>query len=198
MTLFGFFSRLQFRIWSQRDALLLVRPTDVPVEPSLIEACPGTFVPVSEENLHDCAAFEDRAHYVPTYRKMLEAGSFGHFGYLDGTCVYREWLQQKGEVLFDGCPVLQLRENEGYSCYVFCDPRARGNGFQAAGIAHMAQRFPELTFYTIVLTEKKITRKNYLKNGYVPHTLITVKNRFFHRTLTRKELSPEEAKTYLC
>ena len=191
MTLRHFFQRLRFHMWSQRDALLLVRPAGKPTRMDLLESCPAEFRPITMDNLRDCLEFESQS-YIPVYRNMLAKGYDGHFGYMDGQCVYRAWVQRSGKIDFDGCTVMTLDEQEWYSCYVYCAPDARGNGLQAASIADTVRRFPEQTGYSIVLPEKPRSLSNYLKNGFTPKLRLTVKNRFLRRTLIKRELSTEE------
>ena len=197
MTVFEFCKALRRRIWSDSEILLLVRPAGKPLDDTKRKPCPGEFRMVTEENIQDCADFEDAVKYVPIYRGMLESGDYGQYGYLNGNCVYREWLQRTGDLVFDGCKVRALRENECISHYVFCAPDARGKGFQAASGAHLISLFPEKVFYTMVLPEKPVSLKNYLQNGYEIRSLLTVKNRFFRRTLMETPLSAEDVLAYL-
>lgn len=196
MTLFEFYRAIRRRIWSNNSILLLVRSAGKPLHK---EERPflGEFCQITEQNIGDCATFESPSQYIPIYQKRLKRGDYGQYGYLNGTCVYREWIQQSGVILFDGCTVLELRDHECCSEYVFCAPSARGNGFQAASGAHLISLFPEWTFYTMVLPEKPISLMNYMRNGYEIHSLLTVKNRFFRRKLTEEVLSSEEAAAYM-
>ncbi len=183
------------RLWFEQTIMLLVRPEHAKVHSEWLEQCPGSFCTVSEMNLGDCLEIED-AHYLALYQKMLMRGDYGQFGYLNGKCVYRAWLQRSGDIEFQGCSVLTLKEREGYSCYDYCAPSARGNGFQAAGIARVIQKFPELTIYTLILPTKPWSLRNYLRNGFEPQSLITVKRRFFYKKLVNKTISLEERKRY--
>lgn len=196
MTVSEFCKALRRRLWSDSKILLLVRPAGKPLDDAKRKPCPGEFRMVTEENIQDCAAFEDAARYVPVYREMLARGDYGQYGYLGRNCVYREWLQQSGDLVFDGCKVRALLENECISHYVFCAPAARRNGFQSNGGARLVSLFPGKTFYTLVRPENSVSLKNFLRNGYEIQSLLTVKNRFFRRTLTEKVLSPEEANLY--
>lgn len=191
-----FFRWLEFRLWSERSILLLVRSAEKQPEESLRKPCPGEFRPVTENNVIDCAAFENANRRVPIYREMLKRGDYGQYGYWNGVCVYREWLQMSGDVTFDGCIAFTLQENECSSQYVFCAPSARNNGFQAASGFHLAELFPQITFYTMVLPEKLNSLRNYWRCAFEIHSRITVKNRFFHRTLTTTPLSRDESRAF--
>ena len=160
-----------------------------------IQNCPAEFRPITLENLQDCLEFESQS-YIPVYKNMLAKGYDGHFGYIDGKCVYRAWVQHSGEIEFDGCMVMTLGQDEWYSCYVYCAPTARGNGLHGASIADTVRNSQNGTGYTIVLPEKPWSMNNYLKNGFYPKLRFTVKNRFFRRTITKKELSAVEVSQY--
>lgn len=190
MTIAEFLHLLRHRLWSTCEIILLVRSPDTPLPKHAI-SCPGEFRDVTEENIRDCGQFEDIS-MVSVYRKMLSDGFSGQYGYLNGACVYRAWTQHRGKIDFEGCTVMSLPEHAWYSCYVYCAPEARGNGFHRAGIAETIRQFPDETAYTMILPEKPWSMRNYILNGFKPYSSITAKNRFLHRSLCERLLSPDE------
>lgn len=114
MTISQILNRLRHRLWSTTEVLLLVRPANVPLLERVNKVCPGEFRAVTEENIQDCAQFEDASHYVPVYREMLKRGDAVRFGYLDGNCVFRHCMQLSGTFFEDGCvlfaPLLQRKD----------------------------------------------------------------------------------------
>lgn len=191
-----FLTRLRHRLWSTSTALLLVRPAGTVVTIPEEKRCPGELREVTEENIMDCAAFEDAALYVPIYRSMLEKGDIIHFGYLNGRCVFRRCMQLHGTFDFDGCAVRSLKENEAYTHFSYCAPEGRGNHFQLASLSNMYETHPMVRGYTIIKEDNIPSLKNCYRAGYEPYSLLTVKNRLFHRALTEQVLSPEEQLRY--
>ena len=144
------YHRLRDGLWSTHSNLLPVRPAgDLPDETQR-KYCKGTFVPVAEENIQDCAAFENPNHYVPVYRDMLQRGDYIHYGYVDGECVFRHCLQKSGQVTLQGCTVRTLSSQEAYIHYGFCAPKARGLGFHAESIYRFCTAFPQLQLFALV------------------------------------------------
>lgn len=195
MKISEFITRLKFHMWSQRSILLLTRPAWKTLDKDKIKFCPGEFRLVDNNNLLDCLKFDDFTH-IKTYKKMLKNGDSGQYGYLNGVCVYREWIQKSGDVIFDGCKVFALKDKEGQSCYNYCTPSARCNGFQSAGLAFQIKLYPEMTLYSMVLPENKVSLANFLNVGYEIQSIITVKNRIFFRSLKEEVLSMEEKELY--
>lgn len=56
--------------------------------------------------------------------------------------------------------------------------------------------FFDCTAYTLIEPQNKRSLVGAFRGGYEVRSLLTVKNRFFRRTLTEKVLSPEEANLY--
>lgn len=196
MTVFEFCKALRRRIWSDSEILLLVRPAGKPLDDTKRKPCPGEIRAVTEKDLSDCAAFEDAARYVPVYREMLKRGDLLHFGYLNGKCVYRHAAQCSGDITHDGCFVRRLQPHEIYTHHSYCAPEARGNGFQPESLRQMFLTFFDCTAYTLIEPQNKRSLVGAFRGGYEVRSLLTVKNRFFRRTLTEKVLSPEEANLY--
>lgn len=196
MKITAFLTRLRHRLWSTSTSLLLVRPAGTVVTIPEEKRCPGELRAVTEENLMDCAAFEDPAHYVPIYRSMLEKGDMILFGYLNGRCVFRHCMQLHGTFDFDGCVVRSLKENEAYILFGYCAPEGRGNHFHLSSLVYMASTHITKTNYTIVKEDNIRSLKDCYRAGYEPYSLLTVKNRFFHRALAEQVLSPEERLRY--
>ena len=196
MTVFEFCKALRRRIWSDSEILLLVRPAGKPLDDTRRKPCPGEIRAVTEKDLPDCAAFEDAARYVPVYREMLRRGDVVHFGYLNGRCVFRHCMQMSGEITFSSCGIRRLGPHEGYVHYGFCAPQARGNGFHAESLYRFCHWEADFTVFAIVRENNSSSLKGCFRSGYEVRSLLTVKNRFFRRTLTEKVLSPEEARRY--
>lgn len=174
------------RIYSNSEILLLKREP-YEISNKIRKDFPGIFCKVTEDNINDCLSFED-VSFISIYRKMLTNGDIGQYGYLNGKCVFRSWLQCSGEIKFKGCTIHSLKENEFNSHYTFCAPEARGNGFQYEGIRQLLNMYPDGVFYSMVLPEKKISLNNYKENGFKVYQQIRVENRFFQRRLKRKLL----------
>lgn len=193
MSLNTFFSRLANRLWSDHEMLLLVRPADKPLDEALHKPCAGEFRPVTEQNINDCAAFEDAARYVPVYREMLQRGDVVHFGYIDGQCVFRHCMQTSGSFTYEGCPVRTLATGEVYTTYGFCAPAARGKGLLAESLYQFFLSHFHDTAYTLVAPENVSSLRSCYRNGYEIRSRIVVKCRFLRRTLTETSLAPTEA-----
>lgn len=191
-----FFTRLRHRLWSTSTSLLMVQPAGTVVTIPEEKRCPGELRKVTEENIMDCSAFEDPAHYVPVYRAMLKQGDMVLFGYLNGRCVFRHCLQLHGSFDFDGCAVRLLSDTEDYVHYVYCAPEFRGNHFQLAALAYSASMYHSQRSYAVVKEDNMSSLKNFYRAGYEPYSLLTVKNRLFHRALTERVLSQEEQERY--
>ncbi|MEY8261591.1 hypothetical protein AALA80_14740 [Oscillospiraceae bacterium 50-60] len=197
MTFVEFYRAVRRRIWSDNTILLLVRPAGKPLDRSAQKYGPGEIRTVTEKDLADCAAFEDAAVYAPIYRKMLKKGDVIHFGYLNGKCVYHHAAQCSGDVIFDGCLVRHLQPGEITTCMSYCAPEARGHGFQQKSLYQMFLTYFDFTSYTLVRPQNTPSLIAVFRVGYEAHSLLTVKNRFFHRRLTERLLSLEEAEAYI-
>lgn len=184
MTISEFTTRFMHRLWSTNTILLLVRPIGKPLDDSFHKPCPGEFCPITAKNIEDCASFENAEHYVPIYREMLSNGDYGHYGYLDGECVFREWVQVSGTFCFEGCPVRLLSENQGYIHYAYCTPEARGNGFMTRGVFLLTQAYLDRQLFALVREDNLPSLKSLRRNGFEIYSKLTVKNRFFRRKLT--------------
>lgn len=53
--------RLRQSFWSTHSILLLTHPAGAPATPFPLKPCVGELRPVTEDDLPDCAAFEDAA-----------------------------------------------------------------------------------------------------------------------------------------
>lgn len=191
------YHKLQYRIWSTGSILLLVRPANAPVDPFPCKPCAGELRAVTEADLPDGAAFEDPAHYLPVYKKMLERGGVIHFGYLGGKCVYRHAATFSGTLDFRGCVVRRLGEKEMFTHFSYCAPEARGGGWQTESLREFFRLFPGYRSYTCVKDDNFPSLIPCFRAGYRPYSRITVKKRFFRSALTETPLTEEEAEDLL-
>lgn len=194
------YSRLKYykeRIYSTHSILLLVRPAKEFAAEMQHKPCPGEFRAVTEDNIHDCAAFEDADHYVPVYRSMLEKGDYVVFGYLNGVCVFRHAMQKSGDISFAHSTIRQLKENEAYVHYGFCAPEARGQGFHSESIYRFCKDNPSHTLYAMVEEKNIASLRGCVRNGFHIHSRLTVKYRFFRRWFKETPISPAEAEAIL-
>lgn len=67
-------ARFKNGFWSTDSVPLLIRPANAPVNPFPSNPCVGELRLATENDLPDCAAFEDAAVYVPIYRDMIRRG----------------------------------------------------------------------------------------------------------------------------
>lgn len=102
------FRKIKERGWSTHTTMLVHRPAGRPIDEAKRKTCPGTFRRVTEENIGDCAGFENASRYVPLYRSMLKRGERLYYGYLDERCVFRCALKQEGTVFYSGQKILSL------------------------------------------------------------------------------------------
>lgn len=196
MKISNFFKRVAHRFWSTSTSLLLVRPSKTAVTIPEEKRCPGELREGTEETVMDCGAFEDPVRYVPIYRSMLEKGDIVLLGYLGGRCVFRYCMQLKGIFEFDGCVVRSLNSEESYIHYIYCAPEGRGNHFQLAALDYTSSKYLLHKNYTIVKEDNIPSLKSFYQSGYDAYSLLTVKNRLFHRTLTERILTQEERLLY--
>lgn len=195
MTITEFLKLFKKRLWSQCSILLLVRPGGKPIPTDMQKPCTGELRWATDEMLDDCLSFQT-PEQVAQLKAILKSGSRVHLGYIDGNCVYRHMLRFQGPVDFDGCIVYQLGPNEMITERSFCAPSARGHHFQQKSLFEMFKAYPERTSYTEIRAENPASLLGALRCGYEIRSLLTVKNRFFHRTLIQTPLSPEEAVRY--
>lgn len=191
------YRRPRYRLWSTHSILLLVRPANAPVDPFPSKPCIGELRFVTEEDLPDCAAFEDPAHYVPVYREMLRRGDLVLFGYLDGTCVFRCCLQCGGPILYQGYTERELAANEAYVHYVFCAPAARRKGFHKAALRYLRAACPGRVLYAQVMEDNIPSLRGFFRTGFRPYSRLTVKNRLFRSVLTEIPLAEEEVEALM-
>lgn len=185
MRLNKLFHLILHRFYSNSEILLLVRKPQKITQES--KDFSGVFRMITENNIKDCVNFED-ASFVTIYKNMLAKGNIGHYGYLNGECVFRSWLQCSGDIKFEGCIVHHLKENEYNSYFTFCAPEARGNRFQYESISQWIHMYPDGRFYAMVLPQKEISLNNYKRNGFKVYQLIRVENRLFQRRLKKTSL----------
>lgn len=198
MNFFEFFERVKQRLWSQGSALLLIRPAGKALDESKRKPSCVEFRPVTEDNIFDCAAFEDANRYVPVYREFLSRDGYVHFGYLDGKCVFRHVIEAVDAFFWEECLVRQAEEGEKlhYIRYGFCSPQARGKGCHSQSLFFMAEKYSDFDLYAIVFPDNYASLKGFFRSGFEVQSLITVKHRFFRRVLMEKVLSPEEKAEY--
>ncbi|MDE6454831.1 MAG: hypothetical protein K2L38_02710, partial [Dysosmobacter sp.] len=146
-------TRLKNGLWSTDSILLLVRPAGAPVDPFPAKPCIGEIRLATESDLPDCAAFEDAAHYVPIYQDMLRQGDLIHFGYLNGRCVYRHAAKTSGILTFSQHTVRRLGEKELITHFSYCDPSARGGGWQTESLREFFRARFDSTSYTLILED---------------------------------------------
>lgn len=189
--------RLRRGLWSTGSTLLLVRPAGAPVDPFPSKPCIGELRLVTEDDLPDCAAFEDAAHYVPIYRDMLRRGDLIHFGYLNGKCVYRHAARVSGNLEFSGHALRRLGEKEIVTHFSHCAPEARGGGWQTESLREFFRARFDCTSYTFVLEDNLPSLISCFRAGYRPYSRLTDKNRFFRNTISEVPFSSEEAEALL-
>lgn len=192
-----FLRALRRRLWSQQESLLLMRPAGRLPDESRRKPCPGSFQMVTEDNIMDCATFEDAARYTPIYRRMLEAGDLVWYGYIDGVCCCRLCLQKSGSFDCSGVLVRTLASEESYIQYVYCDPKYRGNGLHTAGVHHFCTAYPNHTIYTLVEETNKASLHGFARNGFEVTSRLVVKNRFLFRWLREQKISKAESDAIL-
>ena len=179
--------------WSTDSILLLIRPAGAPVDPFPSRPSAGKLRLVTEEDLPDCAAFEDPTVYVPIYREMLRQGDLIYFGYLNGKCVYRHVATSSQNVCFAGHIVHHLGEREMMTHYSLCTPAARGGGWQTESLREFFHSRFDYTSYTLISEYNYASLISAFRAGYCPHSRLTVKKRiFFHSTLLDTPLSSAE------
>lgn len=139
MPIKSFLLRQRNHLWSTKSTLLLVRPAGKPLDETQHKPCDGILRPVTEENIQDCAAFENPSHYVPIYRSMLKNGDQVFFGYLGEKCVFRCATMHKGEITLADNSFHSLQEGELLIHYSFCAPAARGHGLHSESIYQISK-----------------------------------------------------------
>ena len=181
--------------WDTDTMLFLRRPAGKPLDEAKRKPCPGTFRPVTEENLLDCAVFEDAERYLPVYRSIMKRGHLLRFGYLDGRCVFRYAIQPRGKVLYTGNFGVELGPNEMYIYHIYCLPEARGKGFHPESLWQLTEEFPDAAFYAMVKPGNRSSLRAFYRAGYEPYLTLSGKRRFFLRLGLKKELlTPEEVR----
>lgn len=190
-------SRFKNDLWSTDSILLLVRPANAPVAPFPSKPCIGELRLVTEDHLPDCAAFENAAVYVPIYQKMLRQGDLVHFGYLNGKCVYRHAAKTSGILVFSGHTVRCLGEKELITHFSYCDPSARGGGWQTESLREFFRVRFDSTSYTLILEDNYSSLISCFRAGYQPYSRLTVKKRFFRSTLSETPLTEKEISALL-
>ena len=196
MTTKEFFRLLRHRLWSTSQTLLLLRPANAPLLEQTWKSCPGEVRDATEDSVSDCAQFEDASHYVPIYREMIRRGDVVHFGYLNGKCVFRHCMQRSGSFYEDGCLVHTLGADEAFTHYGYCAPEARGNSFHSESLRIFSVCNPKLNIFTAVKPDNYKSLIGVYRAGYLPYSLLTVKNRFLFRRLHEHVLTPEEIRKY--
>lgn len=189
--------KLKYRLWFTDSILLLTRPAGPPAEPSPRKPFAGEIRCVTEADLPDCAAFENPDRYVPIYRSMLKRGDLALFGYLDGRCVFRSFLQRSGPLAFQEHTVRELAAGKGYVHYIFCAPDARRKGFHEAALREMCRICPDRTLYAEVKEGNIPSLRGFFRSGFAPAARLTAKNRFFRSMMAETPLSVEETAAIL-
>lgn len=134
---------------------------------------------MTEENISDCAAFEDPEHYV-------------HYAYLDGNCVFRHALQCSGSIYFSETYIKALSENERYIHYAYCAPQARGNAIHKESTVRLCSLYPDSDVYVIVALDNIASLKAYIYAGFKIKSRIRLKWRLFRSYFIQEEPTSED------
>lgn len=135
--------------------------------------CDAIFRLVDEKNVADTTRFENEK-YESVFRKMMQQGEYGLFGYFEGRCVYRIWAKMGGTERYLKKTVLKIKDNEAYIHYVFTDEKARGNGIHTLGVKNLCEMFPDKRWLTLVMPNNIASIRGFEKNGFKKELRIDV------------------------
>lgn len=185
------------KIWSTRTDLLLSRPAGLP--PPEARPFAGEIRAPREEELPACAAdFKAPFGWADAQRDILRRReNLALFGWLDGTCVFRCYLQHGGSCSHGGHTVMQFADNESYIGPAFCVPAARRKGFHEAVLRHLCTAFPDRSLYCEVRPDNIPSLRGFYRTGFRPVFRLTVKKRFFRSTLDKIPITEEEAEAMI-
>lgn len=80
----------------------------------------------SYKNLKDILYFQNE-RYIDVFKKFLDIGDVGYFGYLGDKCIHRSWVKSNNQVIYPHafCPY-RLMGDEIFIHYCETAPKARG------------------------------------------------------------------------
>lgn len=136
---------------------------------------PAIINKANNQNLPDVLLFQDK-RYLPIFKKFLEKGDIGYFGYIDGECIHRSWVITNEGSTYNPHPLVkaQLKKNEVYIHYCETAPIARGKNIYPYVISEIAKEFSGKDVL-ICVNEKNTPSVNGVKKaGFKPMQLISI------------------------
>ena len=110
---------------------------------------------VSEDSVENALSFQNK-HYIDVFRRFLNLGDRGFYGYLNGECVHRIWCKINAQkVRFHWAYFHQLKDGEAYIHYAETAPRARAKGIYSHVLFYISEKLANYR-YLITVNEENI------------------------------------------
>jgi RimJ/RimL family protein N-acetyltransferase len=133
---------------------------------SVPHATAATIRKVDKNNVNDAQNFQSK-RYIDVFKSFLAVGDVGYYGYVNGKCVHRSWVQLGGgKVRFNrGCSRV-LPADEIFIHYCETAPSARGMGIYPAVLTRIAEDFFDFKIYIAVNRKNSASIKGIEKVGF--------------------------------
>lgn len=135
---------------------------------------------ITFDNITDSRRFEDN-NYADIYKKMLEHGDYGIFGYVDGICAFRCWGQKYKDGFFLYGKKIVLEDRSIYVHYVKTAADYRRKGLAKEGLSVLIEKFHDRNIYVLIdMTNKASIQLHKKCFGFEEIAVIHTKYRFMH------------------
>lgn len=172
--------------WYSDEVVLLLQRTPCEfIMPSIKKG--HTVRQVSYDNVADTQSFE-KPLFTSIYRKMLEHGDIGIFGYIDDKCVCRLW----GRIVPTDTAVagsnLELEEDAIFVHYVETAKDSRKQGMARECLSYLIALCPGKTTYTTISLKNKASLQLHKSLGFKESAVIYIERRFMKTRTYKHEL----------
>ncbi len=128
---------------------------------------PAHLESVTAQNVEDALSFQS-AQQIKTFRKFLQAGDKGYYGYVDKVCVHRSWVVVKpSPVELHKFSTMPLKSGEVFIQYCETSPTVRGRNIFTHALSHIGQIFSDRRVLTSVDLRNTSSQKSMHKAGFV-------------------------------
>ena len=130
---------------------------------------PANIRMVTYKNVTDVLNFKGK-RYLKKYRKFLDAGDKGYFGYLNGKCAHCSWVQfGEKEISLSLSLKKKIKEDEAYIHYCETASCARGKNIYPAVLTRIVDDIKDKYKNIYISTNSKniSSQKGIIKAGFV-------------------------------
>lgn len=166
---------LNWKNWYSNEVIfLLKREPQIYLKTELQKGHSVRFV--TKDNIADTQVFEKKS-YTTIYKKMLEHGDLGVYGYINDKCSARLWGQVNPSDVTEGGLALELEDESVFIHYIETSPLYRRQGIAKECLGLLVDECQNKTMYVTININNEASLRLHKNFGFKEISLIQIKRR---------------------